>query len=816
MRQGSLLTEVKHQPFLKVFQAELEEVRQRRKQCLPQERWLKEGDEAPSVPSAQLNLVGLALSGGGIRSASFSLGVVQELARRNLLKHVDYLSTVSGGGYLGACLSSLLLESSADSLGPQQFPLRKQAGEMEPPALRHLRNGSNYLKPPGLLNAMSLAVVLLRGFILTFVALLPLIYLAVFLTALVYEVLGPELMFATGIHLRTLAEPVPAATMAGVFVLLGVLFPFAMVLLRPWMNWRNRSRYQTAMAATLLLATVLLLLWPVLSLVNVAAYLPPGDLAPYLWARVPPLLRDARTWGAVAVVLGALAFFPWGRKVLKPLGIALAALVGPLALFSTYLSLCLWQVSPPRKFELTEAGVELLNRDAPELVRQVFKLEPQGLLGDGPMELGSPLFASRQELAHSDEQLFWSSRHVVLDGQHFYLSSEGRTIIVRGALMDPDGTLLLLVAAGILLINFRFLNINYTSPHGFYRDQLSSVFLVKEKGDEVESNDALKLSALRRPAGGGQSCAPYHLINATINLGSDTQRDVRGRKGGFFLFSQRYVGSEETGWCETPQMEKVSHHLNLGTAMAISAAAAAPNMGAFTLRAFSFLLMLLNVRLGFWLPNPAFLKKATEGGASRPFWGPGPKYLLKEALGLFDTQGRYVNVSDGGHLENLGVYELLRRRCKLIISVDGEADPKLGFNSLVTLLRFARIDMGISIDIKLDELRRTEQSSQAHWAVGHIDYGGGERGTLLYLKSTLTGDESPYVRAYHEAQPAFPHESTADQFFSETQLEVYRALGEHIADSEALRQEVARALGLDAASPPRQPQTASQGGTVAA
>ncbi|HEX8699096.1 MAG TPA: patatin-like phospholipase family protein [Myxococcaceae bacterium] len=810
MRQGSLLTEVKHQPFLKVFQAELEEVQQRRKQCLPQEQWLKEGDEAPGKPSTQLNLVGLALSGGGIRSASFSLGVVQELARRNLLKHVDYLSTVSGGGYLGACLSSVLLESTAESLGPQQFPLRKQAGEPEPPVLSHLRNGSNYLKPPGLLNAMSLAVVLLRGFILTFVALLPLIYLAVFLTALIYEVVGPELMFTTGIHLRTLAEPFPAAVMGGAFLTLAVLFPFAMVLLRPWMNWRNRGRYQTAMAATLLFATALTLLWPVLSLVNVAAYMPPGDLAPYLWARVPEALRDERTWAAVAVGAVALAFFPWGRKVLKPLGIALAALMGPVVLFATYLTLCLWQVSPPRKFELTDAGVELFNRDASALVTQVFELEPHSLIDDGAVELNSPLFARRQELAHSDEHLFWDTRHVILDGQHFYIANEGRTLLVRGALMDPDGTLLLLLAGGILLVNFRFLNINYTSPHSFYRDQLSRVFLVKEKGGEVEPNDTLKLSELRRPPGGGESCAPYHLINATINLGSDTLRDVRGRKGGFFLFSQRYVGSEETGWCETPQLEKVSDHLNLGTAMAISGAAAAPNMGAFTMRAFSFLMMLLNVRLGFWLPNPA---KAVSG---RPFWGPGPKYLLKEALGLFGTQGRYVNVSDGGHLENLGVYELLRRRCKLIISVDGEADPRLGFNSLVTLLRFARIDMGISIDIKLDELRRAEHSSKAHWAVGHIDYGGGERGTLLYLKSTLTGDESPYVRAYHEGQPAFPHESTANQFFTETQLEVYRALGEHIADNEALRQEVARALGLAAVHTAQESQPAVQTSTVAA
>jgi hypothetical protein len=374
-------------------------------------------------------------------------------------------------------------------------------------------------------------------------------------------------------------------------------------------------------------------------------------------------------------------------------------------------------------------------------------------------------------------------------------------LIVHGTPWDWEGMLFLLFVVISLVINVRFLNINYTSPHSFYRDQLSQVFLVKEKGDDVISNDAMKLSELREPRDGGASSAPYHLINATINLGSDIQADLRGRKAGFFLFSKHFVGSQETGWCETARMEKATPHLDLGTAMAISGAAASPNMGAFTSRSISFLMMLLNVRLGYWLPNPAQVR-----APHRPFWVPGPRYLLKEALGWFDTRGRYVNVSDGGHLENLGVYELLRRRCRLIIAVDGEADPRLQFGSLVTLLRFARIDLGISIDIDLEQLRQANGRSNAHWVQATIHYGEGETGTLLYLKSTLTGDESPYVRAYHEAHPAFPHESTANQFFTETQLEVYRALGEHTAEGAPLRELI---LDLPSAAPAQPGQAAS-------
>jgi hypothetical protein len=141
-----------------------------------------------------------------------------------------------------------------------------------------------------------------------------------------------------------------------------------------------------------------------------------------------------------------------------------------------------------------------------------------------------------------------------------------------------------------------------------------------------------------------------------------------------------------------------------------------------------------------------------------------------------------VNVSDGGHLENLGVYELLRRRCRLIIAVDGECDPLLRFGSLVQLVRFALIDMGVKISIDLDAVRLgPDGRSRAHWALATIDYGRGEVGHLVYVKSSMTGDENEYVRDYRSHYPLFPHEPTTDQFFDETQFEVYRALGHHIA-----------------------------------
>ena len=139
-----------------VFPCELEQIRKRRKRLdLP--------DIPPeSVPSTGLGLIGLALSGGGIRSATFSLGIIQALAKHEFLKKVDYLSTVSGGGFTGSCLSSVL---NAKDTGSEQdrFPLHYQAGAEEPLGVGQLRNSAHYLAPGGLLDKIRIPALVLRG-----------------------------------------------------------------------------------------------------------------------------------------------------------------------------------------------------------------------------------------------------------------------------------------------------------------------------------------------------------------------------------------------------------------------------------------------------------------------------------------------------------------------------------------------------------------------------------------------------------------------------------------------------------------------------
>ena len=149
---------------------------------------------------------------------------------------------------------------------------------------------------------------------------------------------------------------------------------------------------------------------------------------------------------------------------------------------------------------------------------------------------------------------------------------------------------------------------------------------------------------------------------------------------------------------------------------------------------------------------------------------------------MLDARGAFVNLSDGGHLENLGIYELLRRRCKWIIAVDADEDPGMTCGCLADLLRYARIDLGIEIQIGAEAFRlRSDGWSSEHWTIGRIDYGGGEQGYLIYLKASMTGDEPEAVLEYRTRNPSFPQESSAGLVISESQFEAYRALGEHIA-----------------------------------
>jgi hypothetical protein len=756
-KQAKSLTEV--------FPDELKEILRRRQQL--------ELDGSPlghaaHKPSANLGLVGLALSGGGIRSATFGLGFIQGIARRGILRNVDYLSTVSGGGYIGACLSSLLNDPTLKNpYDPGQFPLRKEAGKPENAVLSHLRNGSNYLSPGGVLEKLRLPTLILRGILLNLMLFLPLVVFAVLLTKVVFY-------FDKFGYQSTLFISIAVAML---FVLIVLISPF---IGRLKISWAFRNRFELLQTALMMLAIAGIAVVPLILVVDWFLLQPwgnldGGDLTTWeFWVYGPIVVLSV-----LIVATASKAVSTISRKIM----LYTVGILGPVTLFGIYLVLCVQFVDTPYLTSDFIADLELESSKA--------DLKAIGMVSKLPAELGRKLHVEEGDIQRfsfersegkqdDDVEEMWT---VTLDSQEWKIqkrSGRDDRLVIAGIHKNTPGEVrewmwlvLLIVVPGLL--NRFFLDVNVTSPHGFYRDRLSKAYLIVQEPNAaggVKNCDELKLSELNREG----TAAPYHLINTALNLEGCNDPGLRGRNGDLFVFSKLYTGSERTGYCDTGSIEAVDSHLNLGTAMAISGAAAAPNMGAMTIKPLVFIMTMLNIRLGYWLPNPRRLRAShwRIGHA-------GPAYLFKESVGLMDDKGLHVNVSDGGHVENLGVYELLRRRCETIIAVDAEEDRSLSFSGLIQLMRNVNIDLGITITIDLEPIRKGE----AHTAVGEIHYDDGETGTLLYVKSSITHDESPYLLDYAARHPDFPHQSTADQFFDEVQFEAYRALGEHVADTVA-------------------------------
>lgn len=384
--------------------------------------------------------------------------------------------------------------------------------------------------------------------------------------------------------------------------------------------------------------------------------------------------------------------------------------------------------------------------------------------------------------------------------------------------------LLYSIAASLLWTLSWLSDANANSLHRLYRDRLSKAFLFDpdsveasvhpgetslDQGRDFRPLNRIKLSGLYlgtvsplaaesdvRPH--AVLMAPYPLINSALNVQGSDFAKRRGRQADFFVFSPLFIGSEATGYAETIELEKIEPDLDLATAMAISGAAASANLEQSAIKPLKLTLSLLSLRFGYWLSNPRY---AARSGRARH--RSTPLYLWSEISGRLYENSHSVYLTDGGQIENLAVYEPLRRRCKVIVAVDAEADAPMNFSSLTKLQRYARIDLGVRIDLPWAPIRnvtlgmmarnagKSEQGASSspdvaasnghpHVAIGTIDYGGGDKGYLVYIKASLTGDENDCVRDYARRNDRFPHETTGDQFLSAEQFEVYRALGFHM------------------------------------
>ncbi|RXH54240.1 patatin-like phospholipase family protein [Granulicella sibirica] len=348
--------------------------------------------------------------------------------------------------------------------------------------------------------------------------------------------------------------------------------------------------------------------------------------------------------------------------------------------------------------------------------------------------------------------------------------------------------LILLVAAFLTWLFSKYFDINLFGLSQFYRNRLVRCYLGATRWapgvrrphpfTKFDFDDDIFLSDLKNDFRG-----PFPIFNCTLNLTGSTDLSIRSRHSASFSLTPLRCGADRprVGYAPTglsrpdQQAPSFAGGVLLGQAVAISGAAVSSNMGYNTSPLVALLLTMFNVRLGWWFPNPG-QSRWMEKLLPTSFF-----YLVKELFGIASDDRKFLDISDGGHFENLGVYELIRRRCKVIIASDAECDEDLEFGGLGNLVRICATDFGAIIDIDVKAIReRKEGRSLEHCTVGKIKYSNGSIGYLLYLKASVTGDEDIGIAQYRSAHPSFPHEATSDQFFTEGQFESYRKLGLHI------------------------------------
>jgi hypothetical protein len=736
---------------------------------------LADNDSPSSNGPVVYNLSGLALSGGGVRSAAFCLGALQALDEYFGVRRIDYLSTVSGGGYMGSAVTASMAKTGKFLFGAPQ-------DRSDPAAVGHLRNYSNYLLPRGeSLSFLRGLSVVLRGLVANAILVLVPMLAAAVLMICAYP---KRSVLTHGNIVTRLADP---GLWPRPFAVTGWLLLFIAIFFVIWAVWRSfftargcdvRGKAVDFLAYSLLalIAVVFIELQP-LTIAGLFALCDNVNASASFYGWAKSITATLAPLGAgAALFANRLSGFLKSTQRSRGAGIvtarlaASAAIVGgalalPLALWASFLCLCFVGIGDDK----TNAMVYPFGLVAPDGSINLFG-HPLSIVTFYLGALGLALFVAAlfKPNANSLHRLY-------------------RDRLSKAFLFNPDPTppLLPTVASHPSLVQRAINFIASLSP---------SEDTTTADGDFPQL-DPFPLSDMSPPTGG-----PYHLINAALNIQASKTANRRGRNADFFLFTSNFVGSDSTGYVRSDVMQSIDRQLDLATAMAISGAAASSDMGSKSIRLLAPTLALLNIRLGYWLRNPnSILRSDPNSPGERRSWldalhDVGKLYLLWEMLGQLTEKQRHIYLTDGGHLENLGLYQLLKRGCKFIVVVDAEADPDMEFPAFVTLERYARIDLGVRIDLPWQQIAQTslavdaavdkeeaiKSTSGPHCALGVIHYPDGVDGHLLYVKASLSGDEHDYVLDYKRRYPSFPHETTSDQFFTEEQFEVYRALAFHV------------------------------------
>lgn len=892
--------------------------------------------ENPQRPAAQKSLIGLAFSGGGIRSATFNLGVLQALARKKLLRSMDYVSTVSGGGYIGGWLMGWMHHQS---IGIQEIEQRLSTPPKMPeeandsPEVHFLRDYSNYLTPrKGLLRAdfLAFAASYLRNTLLNQIILvLALLSLLLVPRTIVYLMhLLEDLENLSKGKFSSSLQPYMQSQYFALAVALG-LGILAVIHIGRNLETVDPLKGKRDYWFTTSKSVHLLIIFPLIASAALFAYGCSQFLTQWGIVQNPTFLAPAM---GIAVYLGMWVIACVVREVLRfrrqhlvdggPaswLVLVTAALTGVIVgyLFVPFAHILIhdiekgglpysnWHVmtfGPPAAILIMLlAGVihiGLMGSSMTEAYREWW-----GRLGGYlmlfalcwlalflisiffPYELGRLLrwerahpslvvsingipihvipawgvltwiastaygvfFGKSEKTGKWNTDASWSKKLFAIAAKltpfifilglllgfsvlASYLANwvkhvSGSPLVVPSEFFFDIQVPLLCLAflAAAFLVSWR-VDINEFSIHYLYRDRLIRCYLgASVPGRNAQpftgfsEADNFPLSRLQISPGSvlPQDGRPLPILNTSLNVVNGKELALQTRKARSFALTPSYGGFTralpnkrewEAAYAPTKELASklpgFKEGITIGTAVAISGAAASPNMGSYSDPALGFLMTLFDVRLGWWIGNPC--SEGWKNGSPRV----GFACLLQELLGATRDDSKYVYLSDGGHFENLAVYELVRRRCKLIIASDASCDSEYTFGDLHNAVERCRTDFGVEIVLRdLQEIAPKAPPddpgtlrSQAHFAVGRIRYNPDspkEDGTIIYLKPALLQSDPCDVLAYAKKDKSFPHDTTANQWFDEDHFENYRALGEASASaaSEEIASDVRRILG---------------------
>ncbi|HEY8484463.1 MAG TPA: hypothetical protein VIL13_07625 [Longimicrobiales bacterium] len=724
------------------------------------------------------DLFGLALSGGGIRSATFNLGLLQGLHARNLLRCFDYVSTVSGGGYIGGFWSAWRHHNAGDP--GRLFPSTGRADEgedgaldpqadgrrrAEPPEIAHLRAFSNFLNPRMALFSFDtgrMAVALVSAVIPSLLAACSLIALV-----LLAWLAAMRMLMAPPAHAWPLSWiGQEAALSTGFLSLVTLAFLFACEIL-----WRRtepaREDLRAYTGATILSLTVVFVAWLAWGLPlarSIAAYPQGGILPSYESWRAGFLpLAPCVAWAAasLALVLRRLLVSRWEPRPWTPAYDRVLSRLILLIAANGAIGGILWlaaRLEPGEAFGLKTAVGSL----AAGGVAGAFAWL-QKLLGGQP---------SKPTTARTLERLKPVAPQLLA-----YVAVFVIVLLVAMLLLRPFVDLRVKAGAAALVtaLTLLFFDPNRVGLHAFYRGRLARAYLGAARASkggvgafDERPEDDLPLTDLR-------GSRPVHLLCCAANALSADEQFLNLRRGAESAVFSPIGFSVGASWREWRPGQPVA---SLAAAMTTSGAAFNSQMGSWSVRlgaAAVFLMAALNLRLGLWWPHPT----ARDTRLSSRL--PGLRFYL-EMLGISRAAGPAVHLSDGGHFDNTGIYELIRRHCRYILASDCGADPDLAFDDFGNLVRRVREDFGVEIQIDLSPLRPGANGlARQPMVAGDIHYPNGDTGVLLLIKPTLVGQEPVDIAQYRRRNPGFPHESTGDQFYDEAQWESYRRLGEHAA-----------------------------------